>query len=154
MALDGFRIKIGGGDLTLDECGGAIGADGEYSYFFTDSYPYSLRCFKGTPMIPVSATDETPDVTDTQCPSIYHAIRDMNNLLHVMNAGSETQNVDVETQRQQRKRTSSQDDDDVSIDESIDSVDINGTVINKPFVEKPISAEDHRIHIYFPSTAG
>mgnify|MGYP001169713417 CR=1 FL=1 len=44
--------------------------------------------------------------------------------------------------------------DDVSIEDSFDSVDINGTVINKPFVEKPISAEDHRVHIYFPTTAG
>ena len=111
VALDGFRIKIGGGDLTLDECGGAVGSDGEYAYYFTDHYPYSLRCFKGTPMIPVSATDETPDVTDAQCPSIYHAIRDINNLLHVMNAGSETQKVDVETAKKtQRKRTSSKDD--------------------------------------------
>ena len=44
--------------------------------------------------------------------------------------------------------------DEVLIEESFDSVDINGTVINKPFVEKPISAENHHVHIYFPSAAG
>ena len=27
-------------------------------------------------------------------------------------------------------------------------------VFNKPFVEKPISAEDHNVHIYYPSSVG
>lgn len=35
-----------------------------------------------------------------------------------------------------------------------DHVEINGVVFNKPFVEKPISAEDHNIFIYYPTSAG
>lgn len=38
--------------------------------------------------------------------------------------------------------------------ESEDHVEINGVVFNKPFVEKPISAEDHNIYIYYPTSAG
>ena len=33
-------------------------------------------------------------------------------------------------------------------------VEINGVTFNKPFVEKPVSAEDHNIYIYYPSSAG
>ncbi|XP_065559018.1 inositol hexakisphosphate and diphosphoinositol-pentakisphosphate kinase-like [Artemia franciscana] len=35
-----------------------------------------------------------------------------------------------------------------------DSIEINGIVFEKPFVEKPMSAEDHNICIYYPSSAG
>ena len=38
--------------------------------------------------------------------------------------------------------------------ESEDSVEINGKAFQKPFVEKPISAEDHNVYIYFPTSAG
>ena len=35
-----------------------------------------------------------------------------------------------------------------------DHIEVNGVVFNKPFVEKPLSAEDHNVYIYFPSSAG
>eukprot|EP00095_Tigriopus_kingsejongensis_P003820 maker-scaffold278_size225338-snap-gene-1.22 protein:Tk03820 transcript:maker-scaffold278_size225338-snap-gene-1.22-mRNA-1 annotation:"inositol hexakisphosphate and diphosphoinositol-pentakisphosphate kinase-like isoform x8" len=35
-----------------------------------------------------------------------------------------------------------------------DHVEVNGVVFNKPFVEKPISAEDHNIFMYYPTSAG
>ena len=35
-----------------------------------------------------------------------------------------------------------------------DHIEVNGLVFNKPFVEKPISAEDHNIYIYYPPGAG
>ena len=35
-----------------------------------------------------------------------------------------------------------------------DSVQIGDVVFQKPFVEKPVSAEDHNVYIYYPSGAG
>ncbi|KAM5337572.1 inositol hexakisphosphate and diphosphoinositol-pentakisphosphate kinase 1 isoform 13-T17 [Glossophaga mutica] len=38
--------------------------------------------------------------------------------------------------------------------EGEDHVEVNGAVFPKPFVEKPVSAEDHNVYIYYPSSAG
>ncbi|KAF1748690.1 hypothetical protein GCK72_025157 [Caenorhabditis remanei] len=35
-----------------------------------------------------------------------------------------------------------------------DHIEINGEVFKKPFVEKPIDAEDHNVYIYYPSSVG
>jgi hypothetical protein len=44
--------------------------------------------------------------------------------------------------------------DDPNFFESEDTIRVHGTVFHKPFVEKPLSAEDHNVYIYFPSHAG
>ncbi|XP_047658627.1 inositol hexakisphosphate and diphosphoinositol-pentakisphosphate kinase 1 isoform X6 [Tachysurus fulvidraco] len=38
--------------------------------------------------------------------------------------------------------------------EGEDHVELNGEVFHKPFVEKPVSAEDHNVYIYYPTSAG
>ncbi|XP_043566069.1 inositol hexakisphosphate and diphosphoinositol-pentakisphosphate kinase 2 isoform X11 [Chiloscyllium plagiosum] len=38
--------------------------------------------------------------------------------------------------------------------EGEDHVEVNGDVFQKPFVEKPVSAEDHNVYIYYPTSAG
>jgi len=38
--------------------------------------------------------------------------------------------------------------------ETDDTIEVGGKVFHKPFVEKPISAEDHSVYIYFPSDIG
>jgi inositol hexakisphosphate/diphosphoinositol-pentakisphosphate kinase len=35
-----------------------------------------------------------------------------------------------------------------------DSIEVNGMIFRKPFVEKPVNADDHNIRIYYPSSAG
>ena len=40
------------------------------------------------------------------------------------------------------------------VNELNDSIEVNGMTFNKPFVEKPISAEDHNVYIYYPSSVG
>ncbi|XP_031688886.1 inositol hexakisphosphate and diphosphoinositol-pentakisphosphate kinase 2-like isoform X4 [Oncorhynchus kisutch] len=38
--------------------------------------------------------------------------------------------------------------------EGEDHVEVNGEVFPKPFVEKPVSAEDHNVYVYYPTSAG
>ncbi|CAF1051721.1 unnamed protein product [Adineta ricciae] len=38
--------------------------------------------------------------------------------------------------------------------EQDDQIEIDGQIFHKPFVEKPVSAENHDVYIYFPSSAG
>jgi inositol hexakisphosphate/diphosphoinositol-pentakisphosphate kinase len=40
------------------------------------------------------------------------------------------------------------------IQEFDDHIVVNGVTIHKPFVEKPVDAEDHNIAIYYPTSAG
>lgn len=42
----------------------------------------------------------------------------------------------------------------VELEEHDDHIVLNGVQINKPFVEKPVDADDHNIAIYYPSSAG
>ena len=43
---------------------------------------------------------------------------------------------------------------DIDFVETEDSIEVNGVVFQKPFVEKPINADDHNVYIYFPVSAG
>ena len=42
----------------------------------------------------------------------------------------------------------------VTVDDSDEWLEINGVRLAKPLVEKPISGEDHNIHIYYPRSQG
>ncbi|XP_060709711.1 inositol hexakisphosphate and diphosphoinositol-pentakisphosphate kinase 2 isoform X2 [Hemiscyllium ocellatum] len=44
--------------------------------------------------------------------------------------------------------------DECSLVEGDDHVEVNGEIFQKPFVEKPVSAEDHNVYIYYPVSAG
>ncbi|CAF0737959.1 unnamed protein product [Adineta steineri] len=41
-----------------------------------------------------------------------------------------------------------------TVNEQDDQIEIDGEIFHKPFVEKPVSAENHDVYIYFPSSAG
>ena len=45
-------------------------------------------------------------------------------------------------------------DEEEQFEEQDDHVVVNGVIFNKPFVEKPVDAEDHNIIIYYPASAG
>ncbi len=40
------------------------------------------------------------------------------------------------------------------VNEQDDQIEIDGEIFHKPFVEKPVSAENHDVYIYFPLSAG
>lgn len=42
----------------------------------------------------------------------------------------------------------------IQFEEHDDHIVVNGAVLHKPFVEKPVDSEDHNICIYYPSSAG
>uniref|UniRef100_A0A8C5BYE9 Inositol hexakisphosphate and diphosphoinositol-pentakisphosphate kinase n=1 Tax=Gadus morhua TaxID=8049 RepID=A0A8C5BYE9_GADMO len=44
--------------------------------------------------------------------------------------------------------------DECNLVECEDHVEVNGEVFPKPFVEKPVCAEDHNVYIYYPTSAG
>ncbi|XP_052218982.1 inositol hexakisphosphate and diphosphoinositol-pentakisphosphate kinase 2-like isoform X4 [Dreissena polymorpha] len=41
-----------------------------------------------------------------------------------------------------------------TFEENEDAIEVNGMSFQRPFVEKPVNAEDHNINIYFPVSAG
>lgn len=43
---------------------------------------------------------------------------------------------------------------DCCFEEHDDSIVVNGVTLNKTFVEKPVSGEDHNINIYYPISMG
>ena len=46
MYVDDYEYQEGSGDL--DECNGRV-TNGRYGYYVTSSYPWVMKCFKGTP---------------------------------------------------------------------------------------------------------
>ncbi|MEK9665836.1 MAG: YHYH protein, partial [Deltaproteobacteria bacterium] len=44
--VDDYKYQAGSGDL--DECNGRV-TNGRYGYYVTSSYPWVMKCFKGTP---------------------------------------------------------------------------------------------------------
>ncbi|CAN0562314.1 unnamed protein product, partial [Ectocarpus sp. 12 AP-2014] len=42
----------------------------------------------------------------------------------------------------------------LDIVEADDYIQVNSVTVHKPFVEKPVDAEDHNVYIYYPMSAG
>ena len=51
---DFYKYVEGSGDL--DRCNGMIGPDGLYHYYATDTFPYFIACYSGTPTTPIGDT--------------------------------------------------------------------------------------------------
>lgn len=105
VALDGFPIKISKkchNNADLDECGGMMDEDGNYAYYFTDEWPYSLRCFKGTPMVPLESGFVPEDVGQTSCPILYDQIRELNHFAAHAMSEMDKKDGDVNGQRATR----------------------------------------------------
>lgn len=49
-AYNGQANEYDDDDEYLDECSGHIGPNGDYHYHITNSYPWTLRCYRGNPM--------------------------------------------------------------------------------------------------------
>ena len=49
---------------------------------------------------------------------------------------------------------SDEDDEESELVEHDDHIEVNGVIIRKPFLEKPVNADDHNIAIYYPTSAG
>ncbi|MCB0970397.1 MAG: YHYH protein [Acidimicrobiales bacterium] len=47
---DAHAYVEGSGDL--DECNGLVGEDGSYAYYTTDTFPYTLGCYRGDAIVP------------------------------------------------------------------------------------------------------
>ncbi|GAU99688.1 hypothetical protein RvY_10649 [Ramazzottius varieornatus] len=62
--------------------------------------------------------------------------------------------IDIELPRYAVLDRDSGKEEDAQLEEAEDFIIVNGTVFNKPFVEKPVCADDHNIYIYYPMSAG
>ena len=75
-ALDGFKMKMANYDVSdsLDECGGMWDDNREYAYYFTDTWPYSIRCFRGSVNTALAEFINLDNIGETSCPKIYEYI--------------------------------------------------------------------------------
>lgn len=56
-AWDAHTYTVQAGDEFLDQCNGHTGPDGSYHYHATESFPYILGCYSGTPSADAGAGD-------------------------------------------------------------------------------------------------
>lgn len=48
-AWDNYTYEPSDDETVLDECNGRVGPDGTYRYYITETFPYTLGCYAGTP---------------------------------------------------------------------------------------------------------
>jgi len=48
-AWDNYEYQASDDETVLDECNGRIGPDGTYRYYITETFPYTIACYAGTP---------------------------------------------------------------------------------------------------------